>query len=188
MSAQPSLSIPGLEELDQEEKAPSVQKELREKRPGRRYEFFVAGEPRGMGSKTAFAYQGKDGRLRAVVTDKPARGPNEHKLPAWKDSVTAAGMAVRNGAEAIMHAVAVELVFHLRRPSGHYTPRGELRKSAPRWPETKPDLDKLKRSTLDALKVSGIFIEDSRVVRANVEKVYAESNAPTGAQIVVEEL
>lgn len=157
--------------------------------PRRRFEFFVAGEPRGMGSKTAFPIKRKDGTYGAVMTDSPSKAPHLAKLlPAWKDAVTAAAMVALGGGDTLLHAVSVELVFHLRRPAGHYNKAGKLLPSANRWPEGRPDLDKLQRSTLDAIKVSGLYADDARVVRATLAKVYAASNEPTGARIVVEEL
>jgi Holliday junction resolvase RusA-like endonuclease len=155
----------------------------------RRYEFFAAGEPKGMGSKTAFAYIPKGGgKPRAVVTDAAAMGRSDagKRMLAWKDCVIAATMAeLGDNPQRIMGAVRVSLTFFLARPVGHHGKNG-LRPSAPPFPSVKPDLDKLARSTLDALAVV-MLSDDSRVVELALAKRYADSG-PTGAQITVEEL
>lgn len=58
--------------------------------------------------------------------------------------------------------LSVTMVFTLPRP-----------KSAPKsrmWPDRKPDLDKLIRSTCDALTDSGVIEDDARIVELNVSK------------------
>ena len=67
-----------------------------------------------------------------------------------------------------------------------YMPQPQSRRKE-RWPVVKPDLDKLVRSVLDALK--GVAYEDdSQVVSFGpvLEKVYALPGEPTGAMIYVE--
>lgn len=150
----------------------------------RRYEFFVAGEPKPMGSKTAFVVKGKFGP-RAVVTDGSTSKPAGKLMRAWKDSVIATALVEFSG-DRIMGAVSVEMRFLLARPAGHRRPDGTVKKSAPRWPAVKPDADKLARSTLDALAVV-MLADDSRVVELLIRKRYADEG-PTGAHITVEEL
>lgn len=72
-------------------------------------------------------------------------------------------------------AVAVELRFGLPRPRGHWgTGRNSevLKPSAPEFPATKPDIDKLVRAVLDAL-TGVVFADDAQVVRLYTDKVYA---------------
>ena len=81
-------------------------------------------------------------------------------------------------------ALAVDLVFWLRRPLGHPKTRRTN-------PITKPDIDKLARSTLDALTSGGALHDDARVVRLTTRKRYVhperlrrpEENDRTGATI-----
>lgn len=157
--------------------------------PRPRVEFFVEGEPRGMGSKTAFVVRSKaTGKMRAVITDKPARGPNEKKLPAWQKAVHAEASKFATLGDV---AIAVSVEFLLPRPVSHMgTGRnaGILRSTAPMRPAVKPDLDKLVRSTCDALASSGLVVEDSRIVRCTAVKSYALPGKPTGALILVEAL
>jgi len=60
--------------------------------------------------------------------------------------------------------VYIGITFTLPRP-----------KSAPKrriYPDGKPDLDKLCRSTWDALAQAGAIEDDSRVVRSSLKKLY----------------
>jgi Holliday junction resolvase RusA-like endonuclease len=80
----------------------------------------------------------------------------------------------------------VVVEFKLARPGGHWHPtKGGLKPSAPAAPRSKPDVDKLARTTLDAL--TGIaFDDDSRIVDLVTRKRYAEPGRE-GARITVEE-
>jgi Holliday junction resolvase RusA-like endonuclease len=49
-------------------------------------------------------------------------------------------------------------------------------------PQTRPDLDKLTRSTLDALKTAGVYEDDGRVVDLCVSKRYTSDN-PEGMPV-----
>jgi crossover junction endodeoxyribonuclease RusA len=85
-------------------------------------------------------------------------------------------------------AIVLEVKFRLPRPKGHYgTGRnaGLLKPSAPFHPAGRPDLDKLLRSTFDALGEAGVWGDDSQVVTVRGQKVYATDYEPTGATIRV---
>jgi Holliday junction resolvase RusA-like endonuclease len=82
-------------------------------------------------------------------------------------------------------AVCVRLTFSLRRPRGHYRPNGMLRDAAPSFPTVKPDLDKLVRSTLDALTMSGVIEDDARIWGLSASKQYAPLGCETGASIEI---
>lgn len=76
--------------------------------------------------------------------------------------------------------VSLDIVFCLPRPKS-------AKKDA--RPDKKPDIDKLQRSTFDALKTAGVFEDDSRVVNVSAKKRYAgDANALgiPGAMIFVE--
>jgi crossover junction endodeoxyribonuclease RusA len=79
--------------------------------------------------------------------------------------------------------VSVGLNFYLPRPKSHHGAKG-LKPSAPRYPATTPDLDKLIRSSLDALTQAAVFADDALVVRIGATKWYADEVLP-GARIVV---
>jgi crossover junction endodeoxyribonuclease RusA len=87
-------------------------------------------------------------------------------------------------------AVEVAITFLLPRPKSHYFTgkrAGELRPDAPGYCAKRPDIDKLTRSTLDALTSAGAYDDDSRVVELHVSKMYADP-APAGAVITVRPL
>lgn len=72
-------------------------------------------------------------------------------------------------------ALSLYAVFTLSRPASHYRSgkyAASLRDTAPDHPATRPDVDKLLRSTFDALTDAGAMAEDSRVVHVNVTKAY----------------
>ena len=86
--------------------------------------------------------------------------------------------------------VEVTVVFRLRRPKSHYrTGRNAhlLRAGAPRYPDGKPDEDKLKRAVNDGLTAGGAFWDDAQIVHSDVWKVWADDAQP-GADIVVTEM
>ncbi|MFF2612284.1 RusA family crossover junction endodeoxyribonuclease [Kitasatospora sp. NPDC058046] len=86
----------------------------------------------------------------------------------WRDSVAWQAVAAKNrrrGYQLLTGPVYAEMVFSLPRPKGHFgTGRnaGQLRPAAPRFPDVKPDLSKLIRSTEDAL--SGVAYRDDALI------------------------
>ncbi len=112
---------------------------------------------------------------------------NRTKLKSWDRNVRDRAVEVigdRVEPVYVAKPLAVELVFRLTRPAGHWGAKG-LKASAPIAPTTKPDIDKLARATLDSL-IGLAFDDDSRVVRLDITKVYAVPGQE-GARITVEE-
>jgi Holliday junction resolvase RusA-like endonuclease len=130
----------------------------------------VHGEPAPQGSKSVSRHGG--------VYEK------SRKVKPWRDAIRAAALAQR---DAPLHgAVTVEITFHLRRPNGHYgTGRNasQLRAGSPPYPATRPDLDKLARSTLDGLMLAGLYADDGQVVALTAVKEYADPDRKPGATI-----
>lgn len=147
-----------------------------------RIEFQVRGRSAPKGSGRAILNR-KTGRAQYVPSGS---GANQKALRSWDAAVREAAAAAVAGALAppfVGVPLAVQIVFRLGRPAGHWGKQG-LKPSAPAYPITKPDADKLARSTLDAL--TGIlFDDDSRIVRQVVEKAYA-AVGDEGATIIVE--
>lgn len=115
------------------------------------------GLPQPQGSSKAFIPKGWN---RAVITSDNA------KLKPWRHIVSAAAIEVMGRAGGgVMGPVAVDMYFTLPKP-----------KSAPKqrvtFPDKKPDIDKLCRSTLDALKDAGAIEDDARVVCLVARKVF----------------
>lgn len=140
----------------------------------------VHGTPAPQGSKRTLIHR-HTGRAVTMESSK--------KVAPWREAVKAAALAAHRDAERGGEpdaAVDVSLVFLLSRPKGHFrTGRNAhlLRDGAPKRPTSKPDLDKLIRSTLDALKDAGTYRDDSQVVRIQAAKEYTRE--PPGAVIHV---
>jgi Holliday junction resolvase RusA-like endonuclease len=117
----------------------------------------------------------------AVLGDPGPQGSKTHvgggrmvessaKVRPWRDTVAWTAIRERNrvrGWQPLTGAVALGLTFTVVRPKSHYgTGRNatRIRPSAPARPISTPDLDKLIRSTQDALKTARILRDDSLVV------------------------
>jgi Holliday junction resolvase RusA-like endonuclease len=142
-----------------------------------RFELFVPGRAVPQGSKTAFVSKSTG---RPVVVDKDVR------LPRWRATITSA--AIDKQAE-YMHtlpglvlpltgAIGIKVDFILERPKGHYgTGKNAalIRSSAPKWPATMPDIDKLLRAVFDALTDAQVWRDDGQVVWCQTAKHYADT-------------
>jgi Holliday junction resolvase RusA-like endonuclease len=100
------------------------------------------------------------------------------KVAPWRAVVTAAAAdakVARSWDPPRDAALTLYAVFTLSRPNSHYRTgkyAASLRDNAPEHPATRPDVDKLLRSTFDALTDAGAMAEDSRVVYVNAVKAY----------------
>jgi crossover junction endodeoxyribonuclease RusA len=141
--------------------------------------FSIIGTPAPQGSKTR-------NRYGAVYESSP-------KVKPWRQDVQAAAVQAICDADSDPRfptgPVIVGIRFRLPRPKGHYgTGRnaGQLRPSAPKVPDVKPDLDKLVRSTLDGMGEAGVWRDDCQVVGLWVVKEYATDTLPVGATVSVD--
>jgi Holliday junction resolvase RusA-like endonuclease len=148
----------------------------------------VRGTPAPKGSSRAFVNK-KTGR--AIVAPSGSKA-NKERIASWNSAVREAASDAVGEVEAppfVDRALVVSIVFHMARPSGHWGKgknAGRLTPSAPPFPRGKPDIDKLARTTLDAL-TGVVFDDDSRIARLALSKVYAAPGRE-GATITVEEL
>jgi len=106
------------------------------------------------------------------------------KVGPWRAAIIAEVQRRGLDTAKINDAIAVEVTFYRPRPKSHSNARGELKQNAPQFPATIPDLDKLARSTLDALTISGLIVDDARVVELTAAKVFVEDRAE-GADICI---
>lgn len=139
--------------------------------------FEVLGVPGAKGSPHARVHNG-----HVVMHERT-------KSRSWERTVRERAVEILpsgSGPRYVQVALAVEIEFRIARPSGHWAKRGGLKPSAPAWPSVKPDLDKLARSTLDAL-TGCVFDDDARIVSLTLAKVYAMPGRE-GAAITVREL
>jgi Holliday junction resolvase RusA-like endonuclease len=106
------------------------------------------------------------------------------KLRGWNAEVIHQATQAMNGAFPTCNtAVSMDVRFRFPRPKGHFTKRG-LREKAPQDHAVKPDLDKLIRSTWDAM-AGIVFDDDSRISRVTASKVYCNPGDEPGATIIV---
>lgn len=109
---------------------------------------------------TVYGTPGPQGSKRHVGNGRMIE--SSAKVKPWREAVSGAARA--NG-QKIAGPVGVSIVFTLPKPS-----------SAPKrrttWPDRKPDIDKLVRSTFDALATVGTFEDDARVVDLRTTKVF----------------
>lgn len=110
------------------------------------------------------------------------------KVAPWRQAVSWELAQAKTG--MFSGPVSATIVFYMPRPKYHYgTGRndGKLKESAPTFCDKKPDLDKLIRSTLDAITMSGAVTDDAQIVVINAVKLYADPGKPIGALIKLEE-
>lgn len=144
--------------------------------------LYVVGLPAPQGSKRIVGHHG--GRARLVESSK--------KVRPWRQDVKYAALSQYKG-PIIEVPVSVDIVFYFPRPRSHYGTgknAAKLKSSAPFWVISKScgDLDKLLRSTFDALSVSSggaeILKDDSQVAVVSSRKYYSDDRT-SGAVIIV---
>lgn len=126
-------------------------------------QFHVLGAPKPQGSKRHI------GRGVMIESCKALR--------PWRDSVAGAAREAmqRQGWQTASGAVELTLGFGFRKP-----------KSAKRtYPTVKPDIDKLERAVLDAMKTAGVYTDDAVVVEVSKSKYYCTAEQPEGLAVVV---
>ena len=111
---------------------------------------------------------------------------SSNKVKPWRAAVMAASTAAMRAQgitaplDGPLHAT---IIFVFRRP-----------KTAPKsrsYPDVSPDIDKLLRSTLDALTQSGLIADDARIVCVHASKIYWRTSAThlmPGANILIGEI
>jgi Holliday junction resolvase RusA-like endonuclease len=135
-----------------------------------RYEFVIYGSPAPQGSKR---HLGNGVMVESCKRVKP-----------WRESVKWTALQARGTNAPLDGPLRCTMVFTLPKP-----------RSAPKrrrtWPDKKPDLSKLVRSTEDALTESGIILDDARIVDFGATRKVFPNEDPDaldapGAKIVLE--
>ena len=136
----------------------------------------VYGVPAPQGSKS---FKGMRGG-HAILAE------SSKKVKPWREAVKWAAVDVMDRSkreyggfgqeEAFAGAVTVEVDFYFTHP-----------KTGKRRPthSVKPDIDKLLRSTFDALKDAGVYEDDSRICSVVARKHYANEHSPVPAGAVI---
>lgn len=133
--------------------------------------FEVHGRPIPQGSKRAFLNRATG---RPIITDV-----QDQALGLWRE-------AIAREARQVVYTphrgpVAIQMVFYFARPKGHYGAKGLL-PSASREKITKPDLDKLARSVMDALTRT-LYEDDAQVIRLTVSKQWGNDTMHEGVVV-----
>ena len=107
------------------------------------------------------------------------------KVKPWREAVRQEALAT--GLAITAEPVFLRLSFLFARPKGHRNAKGQLRPSAPVDHITRPDLDKLCRSTLDGL-TGVLFEDDSQVAFMVASKAYAAPGELEGCTIEIKQI
>ena len=123
------------------------------------FAVIVYGSPAPQGSKS----------FKGVINGHGVMAESSKKVEPWRMDVKAAAekMLAEHCATAPMDGpLIVSMVFTLPKPTG-------APKTRRTWPDKKPDLSKLVRSTEDALSDAGVWKDDARVVEySRLAKVF----------------
>lgn len=107
------------------------------------------------------------------------------KVKPWRFAVSQA--ALDTGEALTSEPVSVLITFLFSRPKSHYNTKGLLKENAPFYKSSKPDIDKLCRSTLDGL-TNVLLKDDSQVVTIIATKQYVNDGELPGALITINKL
>jgi crossover junction endodeoxyribonuclease RusA len=119
-------------------------------------EFSVIGIPGPQGSKS----------FRGVRGGKGIMIESSRKVAPWRQAVQYAAIEAMGGAGNGIHGpITTEMVFTIPKPKS-----ASKRKKT--WPDRRPDLSKVVRSTEDALTIVAAWDDDARVVWCLSRKVY----------------
>lgn len=139
-------------------------------------EVIVYGSPAPQGSKS----------FKGMVNGHAVMAESSKKVKPWRMDVKAAAELVRKArglSTPLDGPLVVSMVFTMPKPA-----------SAPKrrrtWPDKKPDVSKLARSTEDALSDAGLWLDDARVVEyTRLAKVFPgedpEALSSPGVRITV---
>ncbi len=119
--------------------------------------IVVYGTPAPQGSKR-FVGHAKNGRGLMIESSK--------KVKPWREAVKWAAIGRPVSMRGmLLGAVHVDMTFTVAKPMS-----APKRKAS--YPDRKPDLSKLIRSTEDALTDAGVWEDDARVISCMARKVY----------------
>jgi crossover junction endodeoxyribonuclease RusA len=113
------------------------------------------------------------------------------RLKPWRQAVANATKVQMRDQRLVTFDVPVDvqIIFRFKRPKSHFRANGDLRSNAPQhYFVKKNDIDKVCRSTLDALVMGGALKDDCLVVRLIAEKRYCALFEPPGALLTVSTL
>lgn len=146
-------------------------------------EIHVKGQPFGQPRTRAAVVAGQV-RMFTSPPSKSARAA----FKAWGEALDAA-ILPRVPATPIDKPVILTCVFHMPRPKHHFgTGRnaGKLKRSAPYWHTSKPDLDNLIKMVKDHLTTMRLWTDDNRACRYGGDTMKHYAMGDPGAMIRIE--
>jgi Holliday junction resolvase RusA-like endonuclease len=160
----------------------------------RPHAFMVLGAPVQQGDMVCYGSgkRGPDGKGAHRLVHANAKD-----LDPWRERIAAAAIKwVKNspdgGEVADEHQpIDVVVTWSLERPAGHWgTGRNAdtLKPSAPAYPATGLDIDKLQRAVFDALQQSKVIRNDAQIIDPLPRKRYARMRAQTGIPLGASDL
>jgi len=109
------------------------------------------------------AVKDRDGRTRVLHSKRRAKtGRAAPSVASWRRLIRLEARAAMAGRAPFDAPVRLALIFYLPRPKS---------RKGVRWPDRKPDLDKLIRAVGDALE-GVVLTQDSRIVQVDAKKFY----------------
>lgn len=125
--------------------------------------IVVHGEPAPQGSKKFVGIAKASGRGILVESSKKAK--------PWRQDVVAAAIEAIAGAPPLDGPLDIRMVFTLPKPASSPKTRRT-------YPNRKPDVSKLARSTEDALVTAGAIADDARIVQySRLAKVFPNEDS-----------
>jgi Holliday junction resolvase RusA-like endonuclease len=148
-----------------------------------KFAFFAEGVPQPQGSAKGFVVKSKaTGKLRAVVTsDNP-------KVRPWRESVRDAARRAmeREGQSTLLLTGPLSLSMFFLMPPPQAVAK-KFTKGRYVACTTRPDVDKLVRSILDAL-TGLVYADDGQVIQIGAGKAYQAPGRTPGVEIHIEAL
>lgn len=117
------------------------------------YLAIIYGRPGTQGSKKQ-VFNKKTGRLYFIEDSESGK--------SWRQELITELLNDRPD-EPLDEAVCVKMLVYVPRPKAHYKSNGMLKPTAPKFPTSKPDMDKIMRAVGDALTIARWVKDDSRI-------------------------
>ncbi|MER6249433.1 RusA family crossover junction endodeoxyribonuclease [Streptomyces griseorubiginosus] len=126
-------------------------------------EVTVYGLAGPQGSKTPVGW----GRSRKTGKAIPLMRESSKKVKPWRDKVsdTITAAILRGDAHRLTGPVRADITFTMPKPVN-------APKRRRTYPAVSPDIDKLERSTYDAITAAKAWEDDGRVIESHTRKVY----------------
>lgn len=130
------------------------------------------------------------GSMRPIVTrsGKPRLLHDQHdRLAQWRADLRAVLAELPDDQARLLplHGpLMLGVAVALPRPARHRRRSGALSATAPRYPTTRPDLDKIVRAVCDALTIAAAWEDDRQITNLYASKTYADDPLEVGVDIL----